>query len=62
MLEWGQDIRQFTVEAQAARTLQSPDAEPDFSAATQTVMTGAGVPVYQFSPAVRTNRCLPARE
>ena len=34
MLERGQDIRQFTVQAPAVRTFQSPDAEPDFSAAT----------------------------
>ena len=62
MLERSQDIRQFSMQVPATRAFQPPDAEPDFSAATQTVMTRAGVPVYQFSSAVRTNRCLPARE
>ena len=62
MLVRRQNIWQFPVKLFAARTFQSANAEPDFSSAAKTVMAFAGVPVYQFSSAVRANRCLPARE
>ena len=62
MLIGYQDIRQFPMKLLAARTFQSADPEPDLFSTTQAVMPFAGIPVYQFSPAVRTNRCLPARE
>jgi hypothetical protein len=62
MLVRGQDVRQFPVKFLAARTFQPTDPEPDLPSAAQTVMAFAGIPVYQFTSAVRANRCLPARE
>ena len=62
MLVGSQDIRQFPVELLAEWTFQSTEPKPDFCSASQTVMTFAGVPVFQFNLAVRANWYLPARK